>query len=125
MHPGAEVYALEFLPTKHYSIFCLSFFLLSMKKIYISLLFVLFALTPFITTAENYSAELQSAYAYARSINITTMPSIDAADMNGKLIRSHMAKMMVNYAQEVLGKTADTSLSCNFSDVANQSEELK
>jgi hypothetical protein len=36
-----------------------------------------------------------------------------------------MAKMMVMYAKEVLGKTADVSVECSFSDVANQSAELQ
>jgi hypothetical protein len=53
------------------------------------------------------------------------MSSIDAADMYGNLIRSHMAKMMVNYSKNVLGKTPDTSLLCNFTDVAGQSSELQ
>ena len=75
--------------------------------------------------AQGYTSELQSAYSYAHSIGITTMPSIDQANMYGNLIRAHMAKMMVNYAKNVLGKTPDTSLPCNFTDVANQSTELK
>jgi len=36
-----------------------------------------------------------------------------------------MAKMMVNYAINVLGKTVDTSKTCNFSDMNKQSEEMK
>ena len=36
-----------------------------------------------------------------------------------------MAKMMVNYAETVLGKTADASLPCSFTDIADQSSELK
>ena len=96
-----------------------------MKKIYISLLLTIFLVAPVMTSAETYTTELQSAYTYAHSIGITTMPSIDAANMYGNLIRSHMAKMMVNYAKEVLGKTPDTSLACNFTDVAWESTELK
>jgi hypothetical protein len=69
--------------------------------------------------------ELQSAYNYAQSVGITSMPTIESANMNGNLIRSHMAKMMVNYAKNVLGKIPNTSLSCNFTDIANQSTELK
>lgn len=90
-----------------------------------SLLFTVFLVAPVVASAENYTTELQSAYTYAHSIGITTMPSIDAADMYGNLIRSHMAKMMVNYSKNVLGKTPDTSVSCNFTDVAGQSAELQ
>jgi hypothetical protein len=72
-----------------------------------------------------YSAELQWAYDYAYQIGITTVPSIDNADMKWTLIRSHMAKMMVNYARWVLNKVADTSIICNFTDILNQTEELR
>jgi len=72
-----------------------------------------------------YSDELQAAYAYAHDINITTQSSIDSANMMGTLIRAHMAKMMVNYATQVLGKTPNTSLACTFTDIADQSQELQ
>ena len=75
--------------------------------------------------AASYSDELKDAYDYAYSIGITTMDSIDASNMYGTLIRSHMAKMMVNYAKDVLNKTADTSKDCDFTDIASQSTELK
>ncbi len=76
-----------------------------------------------ITYAQN--SEMQSAYEYAYRIGITTMPTIEQANMQGNLIRAHMAKMMVNYAKNVLGKTPDTSKSCRFDDINNQSQELK
>lgn len=77
------------------------------------------------TFAQEYTSELQTAYNYAYSIGITTQGSIDSANMFGSLIRSHMAKMMVNYAKNILGIQPDTSLSCTFTDIANQSTELK
>lgn len=75
--------------------------------------------------AASYSSELQGAYDYAYGIGITTQSSIDNADMYGTLIRSHMAKMMSNYATEVLGQTPDTSLACDFTDVGNETTELQ
>ena len=75
--------------------------------------------------AASYSDELQGAYDYAYAIGITTQSTIDTANMYGTLIRAHMAKMMVNYATEVLGLTPNTSLTCEFTDVANQTEELQ
>ena len=45
--------------------------------------------------------------------------------MNWYLLRAHMAKMMVNYAVDVLGLTPNTSKPCNFTDIANQSDELR
>ncbi len=77
-----------------------------------------------ITTAE-YTSELQGAYEYAYGVGITTQQTIDSANMYGNLIRSHMAKMMVNYAINILGKTPDTSLPCNFSDIASESEDMQ
>jgi hypothetical protein len=78
-----------------------------------------------LTFADTYTTELQDAYDYAYSIGITTQPSIDSANMYGSLIRAHMAKMLVNYAKEVLGATPDTSLPCNFTDIGAQSQELQ
>lgn len=75
--------------------------------------------------AASYSAELEGAYDYAYGIGITTQGSIETANMYGTLIRSHMAKMMVNYAKEVKGLTPDTSLACEFTDVANETAEMK
>ena len=75
--------------------------------------------------AASYSDELEGAYDYAYGIGITTQSSIDTANMYGSLIRSHMAKMMVNYAIEVLGLEPDTTATCNFTDIANETEELQ
>lgn len=79
----------------------------------------------YIYAADTYSDELKWAYNYAYNIHITTQSSIDTADMYGSLIRVHMAKMMVNYAKQVLGKTPDNLLPCNFADVADQTTELQ
>lgn len=95
-----------------------------MKKLFLSIPLLLLAL-PSMTTAETYTSELQKAYAYSFAIGITTQSPIDNANMYGTLIRSHMAKMMVNYAKEVLDIPIDTSLECNFTDVAKESAELK
>jgi len=95
-----------------------------MKKLFASLV-LLCVLGPITASAQTFSSELQSAYSYAASIGITTMPTIEQANMHGNLIRSHMAKMMVNYAKNVLGKSPNLSLPCTFTDIANQSAELK
>lgn len=68
--------------------------------------------------AASYSDELQGAYDYAYENGITTQSSIDTANMYGSLTRVAMAKMMANYAVEVLGQTPDTSKACSFSDVS-------
>lgn len=68
---------------------------------------------------------MNNAYLYAYQIGITTMNTIQEANMTGNLIRAHMAKMMVAYAIKVLGKTIDTTKTCTFNDIAGQTTELK
>ncbi|MFZ2151083.1 MAG: S8 family serine peptidase [Candidatus Absconditicoccaceae bacterium] len=72
-----------------------------------------------------FDTQLNDAYLYAYQIGITTMPTVQKANMTGTLQRSHLAKMIVNYAAEVLDRQADTSKTCNFSDTSDQTTELK
>jgi hypothetical protein len=83
------------------------------------------SMMPTAALGASYSSELEGAYDYAYEIGITTQGSIDSANMYGQLIRAHMAKMMVNYAEDVLGLTPDTSEDCAFTDVASQTDELQ
>lgn len=69
--------------------------------------------------------EINNAYMYAYRIGITSSPTILGADIEGKLIRSHMTKMMVNYAVEVMWLKPDTMKICSFGDVANQTSEIQ
>ena len=80
-----------------------------MKKLFsiVAAFAMLSTVVPNVSFGASYSDELQGAYDYAYGIGITTQASIDTANMYGSLIRSHMAKMMVNYAKEVLGKAPD------------------
>jgi len=64
-----------------------------------------------------FSIELNNAYLYAYDIGITTMNTIQKANMTGNLIRAHMAKMMVNYAIKVLGKYPNATSGCVFNDL--------
>ena len=72
-----------------------------------------------------YSTELNNAYLRAYSYGITTMDTIQKANMWGPLLRSHLAKMISNFAINIGGRTPDTSLDCDFVDVSHQSEELQ
>jgi len=65
----------------------------------------------------SWSQEYQDAYAYAYANGITTMSSIDAANLAGTTTRAQAAKMFVEFAKS-MGQTADTSASCSFSDLA-------
>ena len=66
-----------------------------------------------------YSTEERQAYNYAYQNSITTMTSIGQADMWWNLTRIAMAKMLSNYAINILGLLPDTSKICYFSDVSN------
>lgn len=53
------------------------------------------------------------------------MPTCIDANMDGFLIRSHAAKMMTNYAMNVLKKEPNTSKVCTFDDMNDQSLEMQ
>lgn len=89
-----------------------------MKKPLIVLVCTIFMVWWF-SLALNYSAEQQSAYNYAYTQKITTVSSIEKANMNGSLTRIAMAKMMSNFAINVLWLQPDTSRNCSFSDVSS------
>lgn len=72
-----------------------------------------------------FPAEMNDAYLYAYDIGITTMDTIQEADMTWPLIRAHMAKMMANYAINILGRAPDAWAICTFTDLAGQSTEMK
>jgi len=101
--------------------------MMNLKKLFASVASVMILASTLPTTvlgAASYSGELQGAYDYAYGIGITTKSSIDQANMLGTLKRVDMAKMMANYAVEVLGKTPDTSKACAFNDVSKETSEM-
>jgi hypothetical protein len=53
------------------------------------------------------------------------MNSIEESNVYGTLIRSHMAKMLSAWGTDVLGLTPDTSATCEFTDIENQTQEMK
>ena len=71
------------------------------------------------------SIELQAAYTFAYGNSITTMDSLAQARMCDGVTRSELAKMISNYAINVLGKTPDTSIDCAFNDMDGQPEDLQ
>jgi hypothetical protein len=68
----------------------------------------------------NYSDEMNRAYQYAYAKNITTMDSIDKADMWWPLTRIAMAKMLSWYAINELWMKPDTTRQTVFSDVSDE-----
>lgn len=53
------------------------------------------------------------------------MPTCSQANMDGTLIRAHAAKMMSNYAMNVLDMEPDTDKVCEFDDMADESAEMQ
>ena len=86
-----------------------------MRKLYSIILICLFASITFCHWSE-YTTELQEAYNWAYKNWVTTQPTIDTANMKWKITREEMAKMISNYAVNILGKTPDTTKSCYFVD---------
>ncbi len=77
-------------------------------------LLLIWWITNGVNAENNYSEEFQKAYDFAYKNEITTMDSIDKANMNGYITRAEMAKMITNYAKNILWKTPDTTKSCLF-----------
>ena len=68
----------------------------------------------------DYSTEFQEAYEFAYKKWITTMPTIERANMNWKLTRIAMAKMLSQYAINILWQTPNTLHNIKFNDVSDE-----
>ncbi len=90
-----------------------------MKKFLIILFSGIFVIW-WIWWAENYTSEQKTAYNYAYSQWITTVSPIDKANISGSLTRIAMAKMISNFAINVLWIIPDSSLDCSFADVSDE-----
>ncbi len=67
-----------------------------------------------------YTSELQQAYNWAYQNKITTQETIEKANMSWKITRAELAKMISNYAINVLWKELDTSKECVFTDISDE-----
>ena len=70
----------------------------------------------------SFTKEQKDAYTFAKENWITTKDTIQSAQMNGKLTRIAMAKMLSQYAINVLWKTPDTSKTVKFKDVTSKKD---
>jgi len=89
-----------------------------MRKIW--LLISLFAVLCVATSNAAYVDEYPESYTWAYKNWITTMDTIDKANMYGEITRIELSKMISNYAINVLKKKPDTSKKCEFSDVSDK-----
>ena len=71
------------------------------------------------------SSELQLAYQYAYGIQVTTMPTLAQARLCDGVNRAELAKMMANYAINVVWLEPDKTRTCSFYDTSDQSTEMK
>ena len=69
---------------------------------------------------KQFTEEFQEAYNFAHSKWITTMPTIQSAQMDGKLTRIAMAKMLSYYAINVLWQKPDETRINKFNDISEK-----
>lgn len=68
----------------------------------------------------NYSEEYSEAYTWAYNNGITTMTSIDKANMNWEITRIALAKMISNFSLNVLKKNKHFNYEPKFDDVSTE-----
>lgn len=71
----------------------------------------------------NYSTELQQAYNWAYQNWITTQNSIDKANMGWEITRAELAKMISNYAINILWNEINNKNECIFDDISDELDE--
>lgn len=78
---------------------------------------------PFLCMWINYSTELEQAYDWSYKNNITTQDSINKANIEWKLTRAELAKMISTFSINILWSERDVSQKCVFSDVSYKIDE--
>ncbi|MFA6256572.1 MAG: immunoglobulin-like domain-containing protein, partial [Candidatus Absconditabacterales bacterium] len=73
----------------------------------------------------SFSTELNNAYLRAYGYDITTITTIQKANLKSVLVRKDMAKMISNFALNVLNKNVSTGATCIFSDTSSLSKETQ
>ena len=81
--------------------------------------------SPTAFAAVDYGTEVQTAYEYAYTNNVTTVDNIDAANPFGLATREQAAKQFVNIAKAINPAiVADDSADCSFVDLGNADATL-
>ncbi len=65
----------------------------------------------------DYQTELQQAYQWAKSVEMTNAETFDAFEPQAQLSRGTAAKLFAIFGERVLGMNPDTAKECNFSDI--------
>lgn len=72
-----------------------------------------------------FSQEFINAYLWAHAYRITTMPTIQQAEMTWFILRKHLAKMISTFAIPFVWSVPDTTKTCIFSDMTGETQEMK
>lgn len=72
-----------------------------------------------------YSQSLIDAFLWAYKHKITTTCPIESANLDGPLLRRHMAKMISEFAMQILDMKPNYSKTCSFPDLWDQTQEMK
>ena len=72
-----------------------------------------------------FSAELNGAYTFAFTNGITTIKDCKQANLEWTLQRSHLAKMISQFAVKVMNMKIDTTKACSFSDIGEETPEIQ
>ena len=72
-----------------------------------------------------YSFEINNAYLWSCGLGITTMPTIQSANIEGNLLRMHLAKMISTYIIQKKNISIDNDRVCNFVDMKHESQEMQ
>ncbi len=84
-----------------------------MRKI---LLLIVVGVLSSISITSAYTQEQQTAYKWAYSNKLTTQKTIESANLNGNITRQAMAKMIVNYLENVKWSYSYSWKLCSFPD---------
>ncbi|MCX6823312.1 MAG: myxococcus cysteine-rich repeat containing protein [candidate division SR1 bacterium] len=69
--------------------------------------------------------EFIDAYNWAYNLGITTVAPICDANLDGKITRKQLAKMMAEFTVQIIGKQPDTKILCAFADTKDETPEMK
>ena len=96
-----------------------------MKKILTTFLGLCIVASSTISCTLAYTQEQQEAYNWAYKYGITTQPTIEAANLNGKITRQAFAKMVINYLENAVWIKQNGWISCSFPDENKITNDLK
>lgn len=98
-----------------------------MEDVLLETLWVKHASAPTMTcdvAKSKYTQEQKDAYVRSFINKITTISCIDNANINWPIIRSQVAKMISEFAINILSMKIDESKKCNFLDMAEETPEM-